>query len=74
MRIPVLFAVFPAIAPDSRPDRTGGAKVETLPEPGPNWFLGKTWSGGAHIFDAPQWRNDGDGLAGQERPYADRQP
>ena len=25
--------------------------VETLPEPGPNWFFGKTWAGGAYLFD-----------------------
>ena len=41
MRIPVLFAVFSAIAPDSRPDRTGGAQVETLPNRGQTGFLAK---------------------------------
>lgn len=52
MRIPVLFAVFllsPVTLGQIAPEVL---TVETLPEPGPNWFLGKTWSGGAHIFDA----------------------
>ena len=52
MRIPVLFAVFllsPLTLGQIAPEVL---TVETLPEPGPNWFLGKTWSGGAHIFDA----------------------
>jgi len=52
MRIPVLFVVFllsPLTLGQIAPEVL---TVETLPEPGPNWFLGKTWSGGAHIFDA----------------------
>ena len=42
MRIPVLFAVFllsPLTLGQIAPEVL---TVETLPEPGPNWFLGKT--------------------------------
>ena len=52
MRIPVLFAVFLLSPLTSGQIAPEVLTVETLPEPGPNWFLGKTWSGGAHIFDA----------------------